>query len=142
MNWKGWDWKLWVWPLVLILSTLAVSLAAFQNWQSPLRPLITLWFMAICPGMALLRVFGFRLAAAGWTLAIAFSLALDTAVGIALLYSGRWSWQTGLVILVAITVICTLIEPFFKRSEVPQPVIVVTKVPARPRKPRSAAKSE
>ena len=66
MNWKDWGWKRWVWPLVLILSTLAVSLAAFQNWQSPLRPLITLWFMAICPGMALLRVFGLRLAAAGW----------------------------------------------------------------------------
>ncbi len=142
MNWKGWDWKRWVWPVVLVLSTLAVSLAAFLNWQSPLRPLITLWFMAVCPGMALLRVFGLRLAAAGWTLAIAFSLALDTAVGIALLYSGRWSWQTALVILVAITLISTLIEPFLKRSEGPQPVIVVTKVPARQRKPRTAVKPE
>ena len=142
MNWKGWDWKRWVWPGVLILSTLAVSLAAFQNWQSPLRPLITLWFMAVCPGMALLRVFGFRLAAAGWTLAIAFSLAIDTTVGIALLYSGRWSWQAGLVILAAITIIPTLFEPFLKRIEGPQPLIVVTKVPAHPRKPRSAAKSE
>ncbi|TDA64959.1 MAG: hypothetical protein D9V45_10130 [Chloroflexi bacterium] len=142
MNWKGWNWKRWVWPGVLILSTLAVSLAAFQNWQSPLRPLITLWFMAVCPGMALLRVFGFRLAAAGWTLAIAFSLAIDTTVGIALLYSGRWSWQAGLVILAAITIIPTLFEPFLKRIEGPQPLIVVTKVPAHPRKPRSAAKSE
>ncbi|MBA4398684.1 MAG: hypothetical protein C0396_02265 [Anaerolinea sp.] len=142
MNWKGWDWKRWIWPGVLILSTLAVSLAAFQNWQSPLRPLITLWFMAVCPGMALLRVFGFRLAAAGWTLAIAFSLAIDTTVGIALLYSGRWSWQAGLVILAAITIIPTLFEPFLKRIEGPQPLIVVTKVPAHPRKPRSAAKSE
>ena len=139
---NGWDWKRWIWPLLLILATLAVSLAAFLNWQSPLRPLITLWFMAVCPGMALLRVFGLRLAAAGWTLAIAFSLALDTAVGIALLYSGRWSWQTGLVILVAITLICTLIEPFLKRSEGLQPVIVVTKVPARSGKPRAAAKSD
>ena len=142
MNWKGWGWKRWVWPGVLILSTLAVSLAAFQDWQSPLRPLITLWFMAVCPGMALLRVFGFRLAAAGWTLAIAFSLAIDTTVGIALLYSGRWSWQAGLVILAAITIIPTLFEPFLKRIEGPQPLIVVTKVPAHPRKPRSAAKSE
>lgn len=142
MTWKGRDWQHWVWPVVLMLSTLAVSLAAFQNWQSPLRPLITLWFMAICPGMALLRVFGLRPTIAGWTLAIAFSLALDTAVGIALLYSGRWSWQVGLAILATITIIPTLIEPFLKRAEGPQPSIVVTKVPARPRKPRSAAKSE
>jgi len=48
----------------------------------------------------------------------------------------------GLVILVAITLISTLLEPFIKRSEGPQPVIVVTKVPARPRKPRAAAKTE
>ncbi len=142
MNWKSWDWKRWGWPLVLVLSTLAVSLAAFLNWQSPLRPLITLWFMAVCPGMALLRVFGLRLPVAGWPLAIAFSLALDTAVGIALLYSGRWSWQTGLIILVAITMLCTITEIFRKQSEGPQPVIVVTRVPARPRKPRTAAKPE
>ena len=142
MNWKGWDWERWIWPVVLMLSTLTVSLAAFLDWQSPLRPLITLWFMIICPGMALLRVFRLRLAAAGWTLAIAFSLALDTAIGIALLYSGHWSWQTGLIILVAITFISTLIEPFLRRFEGPQPVIVVNKVPARPRKPHATAKSE
>lgn len=136
------NWQRWIWPAVLLLSTLAVSLAAFLEWQSPFRPLITLWFMAVCPGMALLRVFGLRLPVSGWTLAIAFSLALDSAVGIALLYAGRWSWQTGLIILISITVLCTLIDMLPRQSASPQPAIVVTKIPARARKPRSAAKND
>lgn len=132
----------WVWPVVLLLSTLAVCLAAFLGWQSPLRSLITLWFMVVCPGMALVRVFGLRLPVSSWTLAIAFSLTLDSAIGIALLYSGNWSWQTGLIILASITVVSTLIDLLPRQPSGPQPAIVVTKIPARPRKPRAAAKTE
>ncbi len=136
------NWKRLIWPGILLLSTAAVLLAAFMGWQSPLRPIITLWFMVVCPGMALLRVFGLRLPVSGWTLAIAFSLALDTAVGIALLYAGKWSWQTGLIILASITVVSALIDLLPRPVAGPQPAIVVTKVPARPRKPRTASKTE
>jgi uncharacterized membrane protein len=131
-----------IWPLVLLISTAAVLLAAFLSWMSPLRALITLWFMVVCPGMALLRVFGLRLPVSGWALAIAFSLALDTAVGIALLYAGKWSWQTGLIILASITVICSLLDLVPRPAAGPQPAIVVTKVPARPRKPRTSPKAQ
>ena len=135
-------WKRLIWPLILLISTAAVLLAAFMNWLSPLRPVITLWFMVVCPGMALLRAFGLRLPVSGWTLAIAFSLALDSAIGIALLYAGKWSWQTGLIILASITVICSVIDLLPRQSTEPQPAIVVTKIPARPPKRRTSPKTE
>jgi len=128
--------------MVLLFSTLAVCLTAFLDWQSPLRSIITLWFMVVCPGMALVRVFGLRLPVSSWTLAIAFSLALDSAIGIALLYSGNWSWQTGLIILASITAVSAIIDLLPRQPSGPQPAIVVTKIPARPRKPRAAAKTE
>lgn len=136
------NWRRWIWPSVLLLSTLAVCLAAFLDWRSPLRSTLALWFMVVCPGMALVRVFGLRLPVSSWTLAIAFSLVLDSAIGIALLYSGNWSWRSGLIILASITVVSTLIDLLPRQPSGPQPAIVVTKIPARPRKPRAEAKTE
>lgn len=136
------NWQRWIWPMILLLSTLAVCLAAFLDWQSPLRLIIALWFMVVCPGMALVRVFGLRLPVSSWTLAIAFSLAIDSTVGIALLYSGNWSWQTGLIILGSITVAGSILDLLPRQPAGPQPVIVVTKDPARPRKSRASAKKE
>ncbi|MHB8932413.1 MAG: hypothetical protein ACYC6H_02975, partial [Bellilinea sp.] len=72
----------WLWAVVLISSSLLIGLMAFSNWESPVRVWIALWFLVICPGMALQRLMGLRLGIQGWSLAIAFSLALDTLVGI------------------------------------------------------------
>jgi len=136
------NWKRWVWPGVLIFSTLGLLLAAFLKWPAPLRTALTLWFCVICPGMAIQRVFGLRLPVSGWVLAIAFSLAIDTAVGLALLYSGNWSWKTGLMILAGLTIVCTFIEMFIPQAPNKQPAIVVTSLPARTKKPKSSTKTE
>ncbi len=128
----------WVWPGVLILSSLGVSLFALFDWHGPLRPIITLWFCVLCPGMALVRLAGFRTAVPNWTLAIAFSLALVTLVGIVLLYSGKWSWQNGLAILVGFTLFCTLLDLILNRPIQPEPAVLVKSLPARD--PKTARK--
>jgi Pyruvate/2-oxoacid:ferredoxin oxidoreductase gamma subunit len=51
-----------------------------------------------------------------------------------LLYSGRWSWPAGLAILAGLTLICAVIEILTPIKTGPEPVIVVTKVPAHVKK--------
>lgn len=130
------NWNRWLWPFVLIASSLLIGLMAFSNWQSPLRVWIALWFLVICPGMALQRLVGLRLPIQGWSLAIAFSLALDSLVGIILLYSGKWSWELGLGILVSLTIISAILDLLINRPKDPLPAISFTSVPARTSKRR------
>jgi len=125
------NWNRWIWPGVLVLSSLSVSLFALFDWHGPLRPILTLWFCVLCPGMALVRLAGFRTPVPSWTLAIAFSLALVTLVGIILLYSGNWSWQNGLAILVVFTLFCTSLDLLLNRPMQPEPAILVKSLPAR-----------
>lgn len=136
------NWNRWLWPAVLISSSLLIGLMALLNWQSPLRVWMALWFMVICPGMALQRLMGFRLSIQGWSLAIAFSLALDTLVGIILLYSGNWSWELGLGILVSLTIVSAILDLLINRPKDPLPVISFTSVPARTTKRRIKTISE
>lgn len=130
------NWNRWLWPFVLIASSLLIGLMAFSNWQSPLRVWIALWFLVICPGMALQRLVGLRLPIQGWSLAIAFSLALDSLVGIILLYSGKWSWELGLGILVSLTIISAILDLLINRPKDPLPAISFKSVPARTSKRR------
>lgn len=124
----------WVWPGILLLSSLGISLFAFFDWHGPLRPILTLWFCIVCPGMALVRLAGFRMTVPNWTLAIAFSLALVTLVGIVTLYSGKWSWQNSLAILVGFTLIATTLDILLNRPSPPEPAVLVKSLPARERR--------
>lgn len=132
----------WLWPIVLTLSSLLISLLGFSDSPSPFRPWIALWFVIICPGMALQRLMGLRLSVSGWSLAIAFSLAVDTTVGVVLLYTGNWSWQLGLGILVAITMVSVILDVLINRPKEPQLAVSFTSVPARTRKPRVKANTK
>ncbi|MHB0923436.1 MAG: hypothetical protein ACYC3H_05675 [Bellilinea sp.] len=132
----------WLWAVVLISSSLLIGLMAFSNWESPVRVWIALWFLVICPGMALQRLMGLRLGIQGWSLAIAFSLALDTLVGIILLYSGNWSWELGLGILVSLTIVSAILDLLVNQPKDPMPVFSFTSVPARTNKRRTKTISE
>lgn len=102
--------SLWLWPTIIFFSAVAVAAATFGNVSSPLRPLVTFWFLLVCPGMAFVRLLKLREGFAEWTLAVALSLALDALVAITLLYAGMWSPYWGLVLLIGITLVGVVIQ--------------------------------
>ena len=77
----------WLWPPVIVLSALGASVADYADVHSPIRPLVALWFLSLCPGMAFVRLLDIEEGYVELTLAIALSLALNTAVATAMLYA-------------------------------------------------------
>jgi hypothetical protein len=92
-----------VWPPVLLLSCLAVATTTYGWTSSPLRPLVTTWFLLVCPGVALVRLLPRRGALALLVLSIATSLSLETIVAEVMLESRAWSPRATLAILITIT---------------------------------------
>ncbi len=93
----------WLWPAVITCSALAAGLMALLRIQSPIRALVTLWFLCTGPGLAflpLLRLGG------GWaelTLAVALSLALQAVLAEAMLYAHLWAPGWGLGVLIGLS---------------------------------------
>lgn len=92
-----------VWPLILLVSAAVTAAATFSDALAPLRPYLVFWFMLVCPGMAYVRLFRIRDWMAEWVLAIGLSIAFDTLVSLALLYTHNWQPALGFIVLLAIT---------------------------------------
>lgn len=107
------------WPLLLLVS----SVAAVGVTALAAPPLIRLpvngWFLLFCPGFALTRLMGLGDRVAVLVLSVALSLALDTLVAVALLYTGRWSPPAALLILALATSGGALVQ--FRRPAAPLP---------------------
>ena len=95
-----------LWPAVIILSALAAGIVNFVLPAVEGRPIIVMWFLFVCPGMALVRFFRLNEAIAEWTLAVALSLSIDAFVAGIQLYAGHWSPPLTLGILIGFCVIC------------------------------------
>jgi hypothetical protein len=91
------------WPLVLFASCLAVAITAYGWTSSPLRPLVTTWFLLACPGLALMLLLPRRGGVTLFVLAIATSLSLETIVGVAMLETSTWSPRAALAVFIAVT---------------------------------------
>ena len=76
----------------------------------PLRPILIFWFLLICPGMAFVRLLQIQNPLSELTIAIAFSLALDTIIAEIMIYSGIWSPKLGLAALICISVVGALLQ--------------------------------
>jgi hypothetical protein len=92
-----------LWPTVIAASALATLGVTYAGVGAPLRPLVALWFLAVCPGMALVRLLGLQDLLSEVVLAIAVSLSLETIVALIMIYTGAWSPQRSLDIIVGIT---------------------------------------
>ncbi len=88
------------WPIAIMLSAALVGALAVGGAGSPLRPIATLGFLSICPGMAVVRLLRLEDVLTELTLAVAFSIALDSLVAGTMLYAGWWSpeWSLGLLL--------------------------------------------
>jgi hypothetical protein len=79
------------WPSIIVLSTAAVWALAAADESFPLRSLVVVWFLLVCPGMALV---GLLDVGDGWrslALALPLSAAIDIIVSGSMLYAGAWS---------------------------------------------------
>jgi hypothetical protein len=92
-----------LWPTIIILSAVAAGLVNFVFTDIAIRPAIMFWFLAVCPGMALVRFLRLADRVVEWILAIALSFAVDAMVAGILLYAGRWSPTATLGILMGIS---------------------------------------
>lgn len=94
----------WVWPAIIILASVGVGLTALANVLPPVRPVLALLFMLICPGMAWIRLLHISDASTELTLGIALSLGIDSLVAAVMLYAGMWSPPGSLIVLIGISV--------------------------------------
>lgn len=93
----------WLWPTIIILSAIAASLVTFIIPDTPLRPIVVMWFLFICPGMALVRFFRLNQPIVEWILALALSFAIDALLAGIQLYTGRWSPTATLEIVIGLS---------------------------------------
>jgi hypothetical protein len=94
-------WAAW---LILGLSLLT-GLTVFTGILPGIRPWVVLVFYVTCPGLAVVRLFRIRDSLTVMVLVVALSLALDASVAMLLLYAGAWSYGTGLLILLGISLL-------------------------------------
>ena len=92
------------WREVLVASALLAGAVQLTAGHSPLRLAVILWFVLVCPGMAVVRLLRVEDVVTELALAVALSLALAMAAGGVALYSGLWSPGATLAILIAFTV--------------------------------------
>jgi uncharacterized membrane protein len=95
----------WIWPAVIAASAVGAAYVYFAGVESPVRPVIALWFILVAPGGAFVPVLGVDDVAMEVALTVALSLVLDAIVTGAMVYAGEWSVDTGLGALVVLTLL-------------------------------------
>jgi hypothetical protein len=93
------------WSPVLIMASSGLAMVeAVSSGTSPLRTLVVIWFLTVCPGLAIVGLLRLRDPWLQVALVPALSLAVDAIVGGTLSYAGLWSPAAGVLILVVISV--------------------------------------
>jgi dsDNA-binding SOS-regulon protein len=100
----------WVWPSALTVSAVLIALLFAADLNTPLRPILALWFLLVCPGMSIVRIFDVQELLLEWVLAIALSISLAGIVSAIMIYTATWSPALGLWILIAITLLGVIVQ--------------------------------
>jgi hypothetical protein len=98
------------WPSVVATSAVALAAASILQLGPPLRPIVAFWFLLVCPGMAFVPLLSIRDRLIQFGFAVALSVGLDGVVSEAMLYTGAWSYQGGLAVLIGICLIGTTLQ--------------------------------
>lgn len=96
------------WPIILALSAIAACLAATFIPGTLEALVIIMWFLFVCPGMAVVRLLHLQEPLMEWVLALALSFAIDGLVAGILVYTGVWSPARTLAIVVGICAVGVL----------------------------------
>ena len=98
--------------LIVIFSGVLALLADLVHLGQPLQFAFVLWFVAVCPGLAIGRLIGLKEPLAWIGLTVPISLAVVTVLAEALVIAHRWS-PTGLLagLVVATIVSCAIPAP-------------------------------
>jgi hypothetical protein len=99
------------WAVIVLASTVAVGLVSLIGGLEIVRAPITVWFIAICPGMAIVRLLRLDEPIADVMLALALSFALAGLIPAIFLYLGAWSPAWSLTTLVAIAATGLALDP-------------------------------
>jgi hypothetical protein len=79
------------WAIIIICSALAALGAMLVFPGSSIRPFVIAWFLFICPGMAIVRLFRLKELLARLILALALSFSIDGLIAGVYLYADHWS---------------------------------------------------
>jgi hypothetical protein len=107
----------WLWSMIVLALTLSFGIVMFAGLESPLRPLLALAFLSLCPGMAFIRLLRLDDPIAEVTLAVALSVALDTLVAGSMVYAGTWSAEVILGVLITLSLIGLALQVVVNRSD-------------------------
>jgi uncharacterized membrane protein len=98
------------WPLGLLYAAAVAGAVVAAGGESLPRTLVVLGFLLLCPGLALLRLAGGFEGLTSVVLALALSIALDMGVALTLAYTGLWSAQVVLGVLIAVVVAAVALD--------------------------------
>lgn len=88
---------------VLALVAIAAMAAVAADWQSPLRTALVIGFALFVPGLALAELLEIEDRAQRLAIAIGASLAIETLVTVALLYTGLFSADVACAVIFGLT---------------------------------------
>ena len=95
--------SVWLWPVVLTVSLVATAILFYTDSLSMLRPWLVLWFLLVCPGKAVVRIFKVQESLFEWVLSIALSISLAGIISTIQIYTHTWSPAITLGILIGLT---------------------------------------
>lgn len=99
-----------LWPALILLSAVAVGLVTLVFPATVIRPVMVMWFLFVCPGMAVVRFLQLAETVVEWMIALALSFTIDAIVAAILLYAGWWSPARILAILIGFCIIGAMIQ--------------------------------
>jgi hypothetical protein len=98
------------WATTALVASLAALVAAFALPPGPVRAIVTIGFLLVFPGMAIVRLLGVPGTLTQLVLAVALSVAVETAATLVMVYTHAWSPDVLLVILCAGCCLAALAE--------------------------------
>jgi hypothetical membrane protein len=100
----------WIWAATITLSAFLAGALVFNDAETFLRPVAVLWFLLVCPGMAFVGLLRLTDWITELWMGVAVSVALNTAVAMAMIYFRLWNTKGGVAALVIITLLGVFLQ--------------------------------